>query len=145
MFNLNEITIEDNFSPLAAGDYSAYVEKLEWKTSKAGAEFLNVQWRLTESNRVIFDILNLFHPTETVRNIALESVKKMLTASGFEGGLNFATKEALALAISEVRCDIYLKIEEQEGYAPENVIKNYKKLSGEVGAAPTIDTSSIPF
>jgi hypothetical protein len=142
MFNLNEVTIEDNFAPLEQGTYSAFIEKMEWKTSKTGADYLNVQWKLTESNRVIFDILNLFHPTEQVRNIALGTVKKMLTASGFEGDLNFATKEALCLALAEVRCDVFLKIEEQEGYAPKNVIKGYSKTEA---PAPTVDTSDIPF
>ncbi len=115
---------------------------MEFKTSKAGAEYLSVQWRLVESNRVVFDILNLFHPTEQVRNIALGSVKKMLQASGFEGYLNFSTKEALCAALAEVRCDIFLKIDEQDGYAPKNVIKGYNKTEA---PAPTVDTSNIPF
>lgn len=142
MFNLNTIVVEDNFAPLAQGAYGAFIEKMEWKTSQAGAEYLNLQWRLTESNRVIFDILNLFHPTEQVRNIALGSVKKMLTASGFEGDLNFTTKDALCVALAEVRCDVFLKIDEQEGYAPKNVIKGYNKAEA---PAPTVDTSDLPF
>lgn len=142
MFNLNEVEVTDNFTPLEQGTYAGFIEKMEFKTSKAGAEYLNLQWRLVESNRVMFDILNLFHPTEQTRNIALGSVKKMLTASGFEGDLNFATKESLCTALAEVRCDVFLKIEEQDGYAPKNVIKGYNKTEA---PAPTIDTSNMPF
>lgn len=115
---------------------------MEFKTSKAGADYLSIQWRLVESNRVVFDILNLFHPTEQVRNIALQTVKKMLQASGFEGDLNFSTKEALCVALAEVRCDIFLKIDEQEGYAPKNVVKGFSPTKEQ---APVVDASSIPF
>ncbi len=115
---------------------------MEFKTSKAGAEYLNLQWRLIESNRVVFDVLNIFHDKEQVRNIALASVKKMLVASGFEGDLSFPNKDALCNALAEVRCDVFLKIDEQDGYEPKNKIVNYSKTKEE---QPAVDTSNMPF
>ena len=83
MFNLTEVQ-ESGFDLLETNWYGMHVDKLEWKESKAGAEYLNLTYKL-DNGRVVFAMYHVFNASEKARNIALGSIKRALTASGFEG------------------------------------------------------------
>lgn len=143
MFNLTDLKVENDYDVIPAGTYQAYVDKSYWKTSNAGAEYLNVMWRITgptQANRVVFDILNLFHEKEQVRNIALATLKKIMLASGYsEDSLKFETKEQLVERVLNCRCDIKVGVRTSAEFGDQNTIKGY---------APTLEqgkSEASPF
>ena len=72
MFEIGKQEITDDFAPVPKGLYNAFVDKAEFKTSKAGAEYLNASFKLFGehyANRVVFNIYNVFHTKEQVKNI----------------------------------------------------------------------------
>lgn len=136
MFDFNNVELANDFEPVPAGWYNANIEKMEWKTSKAGSEYLNIQWKL-DNNRVVFDILNLFHEKEIVRNIALGTVKKILMAAAAEK-MDFASKDELVEALAVVNVDLKVAIEGDDKYGPKNVIKAFR-------TPESIPSSDMPF
>lgn len=130
MFDLTEI--KDESGVLPAGNYPAFVDKAELKKSNAGAEYLNIMWRITGENygnKCVFDIMNLFHDKENVRNIALNSLKKMLLASGFdESALKIADNAQLLERVLGCRCEIKVGVRNSVDFGEQNQIKGYAPL-----------------
>ena len=135
MFDLENVAVSET---MPRGTYQAFVSKGEFKTSKSGAEYLEVVFT-TVNGRNVFHSFNVLHPNEQPRNIALADMKKMLLASGFTpSSMKFDTKEKLLETVLAVRCNILVDIREDEGYSPRNVVKGYKKLEEEaVGFSDT--------
>lgn len=148
MFDLKEVEVQDGFAPIPNGSYSSFVDKVEFKTSKKGQEYLSLGFKIFGAeyeNRVVFSIYNINHPTEQAKNIALADIKKMLLATGLtEDKMNFQSKEALAEAVSAVRCNIVLRTRTQEGYNPSNEIKGYAPLENEA-PEQSFTKDQIPF
>lgn len=133
MFNLENV--EDfGFAPVPVGAYPAYVEKAEFKTSKAGNEYLSVQFCLFDcayDNRKIFENLNLKHSNVQVVNIALSKLKAMIKAGGFEV-TSFKSEADLLAVVNEVRCLVKLGIKEDN-----NIIKGFESLNNVVEKTAT--------
>lgn len=144
MFNFDEV-ITGDYDVLPAGEYPAYVEKAEWKTSKAGAEYLNIMFKIIgekHAGRVLFKGYNLFHDKENVRNIALGEVKRLLQASGLDK-MKFSSKEDLVESVLQCRVNLKVVVKKSEQYGDQNEIKGYKLLSESSFDVP--DSSDIPF
>lgn len=127
--DLTDVSTESSFDPLPDGQYKSYVDGAEFKESKAGSEYLNLKFKIFSgqySNRVFFNIMNLFHDKEQVRNIALADLKKMLMASGFES-MKFDSKEDLLEAVLSCRCEVKLG-NKTDSYGTKNTIKGYQPL-----------------
>ena len=146
MFNLNDVDVSSG--ALQPGDYSVKVDKLEWKTSKGGDDYLNLQLRVVgekAKNAVIFDMLHLFNKNETARKIAQQTLKKICLACDLP--MEFDSKEALTTALYGKVLTVRTKVEEDD-FGEKAKVVNYKKLEGEVSAesmAPTVDPTEIPF
>lgn len=136
--DLTNVKDEGVFSPIPEGEYPACVDSVEWKESKAGAEYLNVKFKITGdnyANRLVFNIYNVFNTSEKARNIALADIKKLLTANG-ETEMKYKTKEELAAKVSS--CKVILKVGIRgDSYGEKNTIKGYKPL--------TVNSEVIPF
>ena len=149
MFNISAVEVQDDFAPLPAGWYSSFVDRAEWKTSKAGVEYLNAAFKIfgeNYANRIVFNTYNLHHEKEQVRNIAMGDLKKMFTASGLtEDQMNFATKEELVAAILKVRCRVKLSIRKSDEYGDSNEIKGYQELDEKSSMPLPVSVDSIPF
>lgn len=150
MFDLTSVeTTSGDFEPIPTGIYPAYVEKLEWKTSKAGADYLNIMFKIfgeKYANRVVFSMLHLLNKNETARNIALADLKRMLIASGWkEDELNFDSKESVAEAVKQVRCKIKVTIKRDEQYGDKNEVKGFEPLKEDEDSGFDTSSSSIPF
>lgn len=81
-----------SFTLLPKGDYTAYLEKAEEKTSKKGNKYVSCTYQIMEGDyikRKIFDLLNLYHPEENVIKIARIRVKQMMKATRLDGIGNF--------------------------------------------------------
>ena len=150
MFDIGKAETSDgDFSPLPTGYYKSFVDKAEWKTSKAGAEYLNLAFKIfgeQYENRMVFTTYNLFHEKEQVRNIAMGDLKKMFTASGLkEDQMNFATKEDLVAAVLTVRCRIKLSVRKSEEYGDSNEIKSYAALDDSSNSKAAMPVDNVPF
>ena len=135
--------LKDENEPMPDGIYPAFVDKAEFKISKAGAEYLNVIFKVMSGDhkgRAAFAMYNIFHPNEKPRNIALNEIKRMLGASGFEVD-KIKTKVQLLEAVLETRCQIKLKAIEDD-YGKKNVVKGYIKLPEDIDFD---DATDIPF
>lgn len=162
MFDLENLA-PDEFSLIPDGWYDSFIEKAEFKASANGTEYLNITYRITgdrHNNRVVFDIMNICHEKEQVRNIALRGIKAILISSGATV-LKFSSKENLVTALLKCRCQIKLG-NKTDNFGPKNTVKGYAMLetnsvpielhnsfdfSSQKSAANTADitTSDIPF
>ena len=142
---------DTNGGALPPSIYPVFVEKVEWKMSQSGSEYLNVMFRVFGekcNNAVIFSMYNVLNKNETAQKIAMSEIKKMLTACGYtKEQMSFASKEALAEAISKVRCRVKTAIKTDD-YGDKTVIKGYEKLEESLpmpNAAPAFAAGNIPF
>jgi len=72
-FDPNEQHQSTNFDPIPNGEYTAVVEEVSQKYSKAGNAYVSVVLNITDpkfSGRKIFENYNLFHEKETASRIA---------------------------------------------------------------------------
>lgn len=140
MFDLGKVEAS-SFDVLEQNWYGAHVDKVEWKVSAKGPEYLNVTWKL-DNNRNVFSMLHVFNDNATARNIALGDIKKMVVAMGGNPEMTITSKEQLAEFILTVNCEIFLKIERSEQYGDKNTVDNYRVREE---AAAAVDTSNMPF
>jgi len=126
MFNFTDVNTND-FSPLAPGLYKAFVEECIFKTTKAGTgEYLNVQFKLPDENRVVFGIFNLLNPNPKAVEIAMKDVTSMLIAMGYkQEDLAGIEKHMLLEMIDQKDVMLKLKIEKNEQYGEQNKIVGY--------------------
>lgn len=74
-------TETQTYGPLPAGWYEATIQAFLMKTSQTGNEYLNVEYQ-TDKGRV-WDILNIKHSKENVKQMALEQLARLCMAAGF--------------------------------------------------------------
>ena len=133
---------DSGFEPLNPGIYEARITKAEWKTSRAGSEYLNVGFETLESGRWVFEIFNLFHATEKVRNIAMGSMKGLLTAVGTDiEKMGKVSKELLIDAIADQEIKIRIKIQKDAEYGDKNKVLSYYPME----RVKEITPDEIPF
>lgn len=146
MINLENVEVKNDFDVLPAGVYSAYVDRVEWKTSKAGADYLSAGFKTfggENEGRYVWNMWNLMHPKDQVKNIALQDIKRLLIAAGKESELEGdLSKERLAEIVSTCRVKIKVNVKTDD-YGTKNVIKGYEELQESSGSMPTPD--NIPF
>lgn len=66
-FNANEVETQ-SFEPVPPGKYLAQIEDAELKNTKSGGAGLNLKFKVAtgqHSGRILFDWINLAHPTST--------------------------------------------------------------------------------
>jgi len=146
MFDLTDVSTEDVFAPMADGIYPSYVDKAEFKESKAGNRYLNIQFKIfgeRNNNRVFFNMLNLFHDKEQVRTIAMSELKRMLTASGVTE-MKFASDEELLDAVLACRMNVKLG-NKTDSFGTKNTVKGYSKLEEEQSPFGDTSAESAPF
>ena len=68
-FDASTIDPQQEFKPIPTGDYLAFLESSEKKTSSTGNDYLSLVFQLADGEfkgRKIFGNMNLWHPTESV-------------------------------------------------------------------------------
>jgi hypothetical protein len=138
VWNLTEV---QSFDIVPEGKHPAHVVKVEFKTSKAGAEYLSLTMKTPKGN--VFPMMNINHPGEKVRNIALAELKRMLTAGTNLSDFNFTTKEQLAEALYLVKCDVMIK-HQVDDYGTKAVVKGYFP-SSEPQDGENVSEDDLPF
>lgn len=133
MWDLETIKADD-FGIVPAGQHTASIVDVKFKESKAGAEYLSLMFKTDKGN--VFNIMNVNHPTEQVRNIALAELKRLIGTCGITT-YKFDSKEALANALQGAKCDITVK-HKTDDYGTKAVISGYKPTTNS-------STKEIPF
>jgi hypothetical protein len=151
MFDFSKDYGESSFDLIPEGQYPVHADKIDWKISKAGQEYLEIQFSIFGSmyaNRKIFHRLNLFHESEQVRNFAMADLKRFFLASGKDTSKLVLTKDSLGAAVMQCTCQAQVKIEisKDPQYPDKNVIKGWKPISKvSPPVYDTITTDTIPF
>ncbi len=68
------------YEPLKKGDYEAEIVAVDAKTSKAGNDYLNLQFKTP--NGSCWEVLNLWNPNEKARQISEERLSQIGVALG---------------------------------------------------------------
>ena len=113
--------IPQDFGALPDGKYLVHIVETEERMSNSGNKYLNLQLQVLEGdykNRYLFDIINLWHPKENVRDIANQTMASSCRATNI---LKPSTSEELhhKPLIAVVSC------ENDEQYGDQNRIKKY--------------------
>lgn len=114
--DLTDVEESTGGGPLPAGQYLVSVFSAEERTSKTGNDYLSLEFHVADgpyAGRKIYEVFNVKHPKEEVRDIALSKLKGLLTASKAKMKLKSPSDlEGLqALATTKVGDDGYSKIQ----------------------------------
>lgn len=149
MFDLTQVEVKDSYSLIPRGSYPAVVDKAEWKKTKKGDDYLNIQWKILGDNfggRVLFQMLNLGNSNEKAKEIAFQDLASMLMASGMKkSDLKFNDNHQVTAAVLGARVNIYIMVESNEGYEDQNVVKGFNPLKLEEEKKKTITNADVPF
>jgi hypothetical protein len=92
--NLDEIPERENqeYAPLAEGDYTVACIDTNYKTTKAGdGKYLSCKFQILSGNskgRIIWENMNLVNPSEDAVKIGRGKIKELSKAIGLHGTLN---------------------------------------------------------
>jgi len=130
MFDLSQV---QDSQIVPQGTYNATIAKVEFKESKSsGKEYLNITFKTDAGN--VYNILNVFHDKEQVKNIALAELKRLLKAIK-QTELKFESKEQLANTLQGAQMKITVK-HRTDSYGTKATISGYAESNGD---------SAIPF
>lgn len=127
------------FDPIPSGQYFVLVDEATVKSTKAGTgEFIAVKFRVLEGpseGRFIFESYNIKNPNPQAVEIALGKLRGFMRLAGAkELKLNSASD------LLGMRCDAVVKIKEEVGYGPKNVISHFVEHK-----APAATGAAAPF
>jgi hypothetical protein len=130
-YNVNDAP-EIEYQPIPAGVYTAIIEDSEKKLSKSRNNYLNLKIRIVEGqykDRYVWDILNLWHSNEKVKNIARGTLGKIQEAVNVPDVSDSSMLHNKPMKVK-------LAIQPDEGYGPKNTVKGYKPVAGNPAPAP---------
>tara|TARA_R110002020_G_scaffold28269_3_gene90410 strand:+ start:1881 stop:2414 length:534 start_codon:yes stop_codon:yes gene_type:complete len=119
--------IPSDFGAIPEGKYLVHIAETEEKISNAGNKYLNLKLQILDGeykNRYLWDIVNLWHPKDNVRDIASQTMASICRATGI---LKPSTSEELHH--KPLTASISLETDSQ--YGDQNRVKKY---------LPNIDT-----
>lgn len=124
--NFDSTAIESNevpsdFGAIPDGKYLVHIAESEEKISNAGNKYLNLKLQILDGeyrNRYVWDIINLWHPKDNVRDIASQTMASICRATGI---LKPVTSEELHF--KPLTASISLETDSQ--YGDQNRVKKY--------------------
>lgn len=102
-FPADENPNNGTYSLVPVGVHDAIVEKIEERTTKSGNRALDVTYRIcggVANNRLVFEMLNIFHPNPTASAIARRRLGDITRATGRIGCSNTDELVGRELSIS---------------------------------------------
>ena len=138
-FDSTSIAIPESieFGAIPEGKYVIGITQTEEKTSKAGNRYLNLQLQVLDGphkNRVLFDIINLYHPDSDVREIAERTLKNICEAVR-------VLKPTSSEELHNIPLTAVVSMETDSQYGDQNRVKKYLPLSSLEEAPPTKSNS----
>lgn len=76
----------NSYGPIPAGDYDGEIVAADEKISKTGNRYLSVQVKI-DGHGSVWEILNLWHPKDTVAQIAAEKLEDIEKSADLVGKL----------------------------------------------------------
>ena len=126
--------LDDQFSPLPAGEYEAVVEKIETKLSAKGDEYLAMTLNVVDDSgqgRKIFDNFHLWNPSAQAVEISQRRMGALFKASGFP--TMGPTDDLLGKQVK-----VRVKVRDADnGYDASNEVKGYLTSSSPRLVPPT--------
>lgn len=122
--------IPSDFGAIPEGKYLVHIAETEEKMSNAGNKYLNLKLQILDGeykNRYLWDIVNLWHPKDNVRDIASQTMASICRATGI---LKPATSEELHN--KPLTASISLETDSQ--YGDQNRVKKYLPNGSAVSA-----------
>ena len=113
--------IPSDFGAVPEGKYLVHIAETEEKMSGAGNKYLNLKLQILDGeykNRFLWDIVNLWHPKDNVREIAQQTMASICRATNT---LKPATSEELHH--KPLRVSISMETDSQ--YGDQNRVKKY--------------------
>ncbi len=138
IYDVDQLPVDDTFSPVPDGWYHAQITKSELNPTKDGTgEYIENQWTIlgpTHQGRIIFDKINLVNGgpnKEVVERIGQAQLGSLMRAADI--GRVDDTDQLIG-----VECEIKVGLgKPQPGYEQKNEIKRYRSLSGSPRPAVT--------
>ena len=136
-FDASQIDPSNSFDPVPAGEYLAVIVASEAKEAQTGkGRYLNLELEIIDGpyrGRKLWDIINLWHESDTVRSIAQRTLSQICHAVGVlqpQDSTELHGKPLVAI----------VRVKDDGQYGPRNVIKGYKSSGGQAAqpAAPTV-------
>lgn len=87
-FNTEEVTVSNEFAPIAPGIYNVKFETIEEALTKNNEVKWSAKMKIVDSGRTFFLNWNVGHTSEKARNFAMSEVKGILEAMGVSGVVN---------------------------------------------------------
>ena len=126
-----------DFGAIPEGKYVVGITSSEEKTSKAGNRYLNLQLQVLDGphkNRVVFDIINLYHPVDDTRAIAERTLKNICDAVR-------VLKPTASEQLHNIPLMAVVSMETDSQYGDQNRVKKYLPMSS--GEAPEVSNQSF--
>lgn len=125
------------FKPIDPGTYTVVVDNAEVKETKAGTgSYINVKFKIADSNRFLFHSFNIKNPNEKAVEIGLQQLKGFMKCAGWT---DFKLSDVGMLI--GCRADAVVKTKTDE-YGEKSVISYFKPVGEK--AAPAGNGAS-PF
>jgi len=141
-FNILEPSDDEvrTYEPLPDGWYKACIASTVRKTSKAGNDYLEVELEITDADhagRRLWEIYNLWHPSEAPKEIAQRQFSNLVNACGLAN-----CKESDDLI--GMHLDVKLKTEAGNGeYKPRNKIAACRTAPGMANQKAPIESTAV--
>ena len=139
-FNANNVEPQ-SFDVLPAGEYEAVITASQVKpTSKGDGKFLELQLQVINGqfqNRVLFDRLNLWNPSDKAVQIAQGTLSSICRAVGV-----LTPNDSADLHNKPLR--VKITVRKSDEYGDRNEVKAYKPRNGKPIQQPTGDKSPWP-
>lgn len=141
-FNILEPSDDEvrTYEPLPDGWYKACIASTVRKTSRAGNDYLEVELEITDADhagRRLWEIYNLWHPSEAPKEIAQRQFSNLVNACGLAN-----CKESDDLI--GMHLDVKLKTETGNGeYQPKNKIAACRTAPGMANQKPAIEATAV--
>ncbi len=147
MFNFTNVN-PDDFSPLPAGMYKAFVDNAEWCETKSGTgEYLKITFKILDTEyegRLVWHMMNLINKNDVAVQIALKDFVKLITALGHDKDkLANVEKHQVLELIDQKEVFIKLSIKEDD-YGKKNVVKGYEPVEAPKGVVDATE-ADLPF
>lgn len=140
-FSVNTLpkSTNGNFEPLPAGWYTAIINGVEIKNTKAGTgKYIAVRYDITgptHQGRVVFGNLNTNNPNIKAEEIGRQQLRDLMVAIGLE---SFDDTDQLVGGQLSIKLDV----RESEQYGASNDVKAYKSNGAKMAAAPAVSSSA---
>jgi len=126
-FDSTSIAVSESmeFAAIPEGKYTIGITQTEEKTSGKGNRYLNLQLQVLDGphkNRVLFDIINLYHPDDNVREIAERTLKNICDAVR-------VLKPTASEQLHNIPLMAVVSMETDSQYGDQNRVKKYMPLN----------------